>query len=190
MIPIGLMVIGALISLISGIQFIRVLCSPIYVKWGNIFGKVELSDEGAVKRKRKRDRRYLRIVTLTSFFIGAVIFVIGWAIGFNVKGEGFWFNHFISGESIKTEKWDRLTENGSFISDNGNEYPYYLLVNGNTYEFCGEVCENAEDIKTKLSKIKRENTVIIIDSYAVSSKIKEAESILTEMGINYEMEEV
>ena len=190
MIPIGLMVVGSIIFLISFIDLIKVIMSPLKVRRKNINGQLELNDEGTVKKTRKRDRAFLG--SWDGFFaiIGIVLFFFGWSLGYNQKGEGFIFNRFISGESIKTEKWDRLTENGSFISDSGNEYPYYLLVSGNTYEFCGEVCENTEDVKTKLSKIKRENTVIIIDSYAVSSKIKEAESILTEMGIKYEMEEV
>ena len=190
MIPIGLMAIGSIISLISIIDFIIVLKSPLTVKRKNILGQLELNDEGTVKKTRKRDRVILGSWDLFFATVGSFVVLLGWSLGYNQKDGVFWFIPFISGDYKSSEKWDRLSEDGNFISNNGTEYPYYLLISGNTYEFSGEVCEDLEDVKNKLSKIKRENTVIIIDSYAVSSRIKDAEKLLTEMGIKYEMEEV
>ena len=190
MIPTILIVAGTLIILISSIWLVRILLSPLVVKWRSIRGEVELIDTGAVKKKRKQDRLFLGSLATVFILIGVFLTLSGWAWGYNIRGDGFWLNQYLSGDNGISEKWDRISDDGDFVSQDGTEYPYYLLVRGDKYEFCGEPCESIVELREKLSKIKPENTVMIIDSFAVSSKIKEAKVLLNEMRISYEMEEI
>lgn len=190
MIPIILMVIGGLLFLYGWIWIIQIATSPLIVRWRHIRAEVELIDTGEVKKKRKSDRRFLSCWAIGFILSGALLFLAGWAYGFNLQGDGFWLNRFIEGEQGISDKWDRISDDGSYIAQDGTEYPYYLLVQGNTYEFCGETCKDLTDVQIRLSQIRRENTVMLIDSFAVSSKIKEAEKMLDEMRFNHETEEV
>ena len=179
------------IAVLTGLFLILyVAASPLIVRLRNISGVVELQNTGAVKKSRQADRKFLFSLGIGCVLLGALLILAGWAWGFNRQGDGFWLNRYLSGEQGISDKWDRISESGSFIAEDGTEYPYYLLIQGNTYEFSGEVCADIEDVQEQLTKMKRENTVMLIDSFAVSSKIKEAEKMLKEMGIKYEMEEV
>lgn len=95
-----------------------------------------------------------------------------------------------SAGSVSDSEWDRLSEDGKYISESGKEYIYYIVIRGSEYEFNGVICESIDDIKTRLSRIKQENTVMLVDSYAAASAFHNVESVLRELGINYEIEEV
>ena len=56
--------------------------------------------------------------------------------------------------------------------------------------FCKQNCRDTGELKEKLERIPRENTVMIIDSYAVSAEVNAVKALLKEMGIKYETEEV
>ena len=61
-----------------------------------------------------------------------------------------------------------------------------FLMSGKEIVFSGEKCEGLEDLKRKLSRIRRENTVILIDSFAAASTYHAVEDMLNELGIEYE----
>lgn len=87
------------------------------------------------------------------------------------------------------EKWDRLTDDGKYKAADGSEYIYCILISGKEYEFNGEPCKDISEIKEKLSEIKKQNTVLIVDHYAVSSYYHDVEDLLKELGISYKYEE-
>ena len=87
-------------------------------------------------------------------------------------------------------EWDKISEDGKYIDNNGNKYTYYILVRGNEIRFCKDECRNTDDLRDKLDLVPRENTVVIADSYAVASKYEAVKALLKEMGFKYETEEV
>ena len=92
--------------------------------------------------------------------------------------------------TVSDNRWDRISEDGKYISESGKEYIYYIVIRGSEYEINGELCENIDDVRNRLSQIKPENTIMLVDSYAVASAFYDLESILQESGRNYEIEEV
>ena len=72
------------------------------------------------------------------------------------------------------------------MADDGRAYTYYILVSGKDISLCGETCRDYADLQEKVSQIRRENTVMIIDSFAVSSVYQSVKNLLNELGIEYE----
>lgn len=190
MIPTLIMISGFLIFAVSFILLIRILVSPFVVRWKNAHGDVELIETEQISVSRKKDRTFFIILFVCLMIAGSMLFCLGFSLGYADKGKGFWFYRLAEGSISETKKWDRLSEDGDFIAEDGRKYPYYLVIRGNTYEFRGSECEDIGDVKERLSKISRENTVMLIDSFAVSEKMNDAEKLLIEMGIQYEIEEV
>lgn len=190
MIPTIIMVLGALIFLFSLVMLVRNSISPLVVRWRNTHGEVELISTDKINLSRKKDRTFFYVLFTSTMTAGLLMFCFGFSLGYADKGEGFWFYHLVEGDTVTEQKWDRISDEGDFIADDGRKYPYYLLVRGNEYEFRGKSCENIDAVREQISRIPRENTVMIIDSYAVSQKVKDAEKLLKEMGIQYETEEV
>jgi len=172
------------------ILLVRILLSPLVVRWKNAHGEVEIIETERINRSRKKDRTFFCILFISLMLIGAMLFCLGFSLGYADKGKGFWFYRAVEGISDETEKWDRISKDGAYVADDGKKYPYYLLVRGNTYEFKGIECENIDEVKEYLSHIPRENTVMLIDSFAVLKYMNDAETLLKEMGIQYEIEEV
>ncbi|MBQ5336158.1 MAG: hypothetical protein J6W65_01830, partial [Oscillospiraceae bacterium] len=167
--------------------------SPVVVKIRSIFGLLELEEDKRTKVFRKKHRRELASYSMIAFLAGLAIGFIGWCWGYAQKGEDFWFyrkykQHYISEET--PGEWDKISEDGKYIDNNGNKYTYYILVRGNEIRFCKDECRNTDDLRDKLDLVPRENTVIIADSYAVASKYEAVKALLKEMGFKYETEEV
>ena len=114
------------------------------------------------------------------------MFFAGFYLGYAAKGEGFWLYRKLFPDRITVQTWDEINENGQYVADSGKAYTYYVLVSGDKVSLSGEPCKNLEELEIKLAEIKRENTVIIIDSFAVSSTYRSVEDMLNEMGIDYE----
>lgn len=129
-------------------------------------------------------------IYILSLFLGVSFFFLGIYLGYAAKGSSFWFYEQIFGEEIHDDYWDCITEDNKFVSNSGNTYTYYILITEDKYNFCGEECKDLNDLREKLSKIRRENTVILLDSFAFSASYHNAENILKELGIKYETEEV
>ena len=85
---------------------------------------------------------------------------------------------------------DLLPDNHAFAAEVGRQAARqgYVLVSGNEISLSGEKCENTEDFRNRLLEINRDNTVIIYDSFAVSSTYHAVEALLNELGFDYEEE--
>lgn len=192
MIPYILICIGIILMLVAIIGFIRLLLLPfnrmreVVYKREDDFLKYE-SREG--KKYLKQSLNQLTWLYVITLFAGIVCFFLGVYLGYAAKGDSFWFYKQIFGEDSKTEYWDKISEEGKFIADDGTEYTYYILVSGDEYIFSGVECLDFDELKKNIEEIRRENTVILIDSYAVASKYHAAEKLLKELGIKYETEE-
>ena len=84
------------------------------------------------------------------------------------------------------QTWDEINENGQYVAEDGRAFTYYVLVSGKEVSLSGEPCVDMEELKSKLTAVKRENTVIIIDSFAVSSTYRSVVDMLDKLGIDYE----
>jgi len=193
MIPVILVVLGLLMALAGIIGLLLIGFSPVVVKIRSIFGLLELEEDKRTKVFRKKHRRELASYSMIASLAGLVLAFIGWCWGYAQKGEDFWFyrkykQHYISEET--PGEWDKISEDGKYIDNNGNKYTYYILVRGNEIRFCKDECRNTDDLRDKLDLVPRENTVIIADSYAVASKYEAVKALLKEMGFKYETEEV
>lgn len=193
MIPIIIIIFGLLFILV-GITGIAVTAiSPLVVKFRSSLGLLEREDDKTTKVFRKRSRQDIISYSATAILTGLALAFIGWCWGYAQKGEDFWFyrkykQHYISEEN--PGKWDKISDDGKYIDNNGNKYTYYILVKGNDIRFCNDECRTIDDLREKLNLIPRENTVIIADSYAVASKYEAVKALLKEMGLKYETEEV
>lgn len=185
-----IMISGSGIFIFSLIMFVATLISPLVVRWKNVHGDVELIETDKINHSRRKDRTFFYILFISLMIIGSILFCLGFSLGYADKGKGFWFYRLVEGNISETQKWDRISEDGDFIASDGKKYPYYILIRGNTYEFKGIECEDIEDVNEYLSHISRENTIMLIDSFAVAKKINDVEILLKEMGIQYEIEEV
>ena len=126
---------------------------------------------------------------IVAIFAGILMFFAGLYLGYAAKGENFWLYRKLFPDRIATETmaaWDAINENGQFVAEDGKAYTYYVLVAGDKVSLSGETCADLSELKTRLTEIKRENTVIIIDSFAVSSLYRGVKDMLNEMGIDYE----
>lgn len=130
--------------------------------------------------------RLLRNVFIVSAFMGIVVFFAGIYLGYAAEGEGFWFYKKFFPQEETNQVWDDINEQGQFVAEDGRVYTYYILISGNEISICGEECRNYVDLQERVSQIRRENTVIIIDSFAVSSVYQSVRNLLDELGIEYE----
>ena len=89
-------------------------------------------------------------------------------------------------DRITVQTWDEINEAGQFVTEDGKAYTYYILVSGDEVSLSGLPCADMEDLEKRLSEVKRENTVIIYDSFAVSSTYREVKKLLNKMGFDYE----
>lgn len=192
MIPYICVIVGILLILLSIVGFIRLSFLPISRMKGVVFEREDdfLKYESRDGKKYfKKNLKQLILIYAILFVLGVTIFFVGEYLGYAAKGDSFWFYEQIFGPDIKPDHWDKITEDGKYIANDGNEYTYYILISGEDYIFSGINCANFEELENNVKEIRRENTVILVDSFAVASKYHAAEKLLKELGIKYETEE-
>lgn len=192
MIPYILIIIGIVLTLVAIIGFIRLLLLPFTRMRGVVFER----EDDFLKYQSREGKKYFRSnlkqitwIYLAILIAGLSCFLLGMYLGYAAKGDSFWLYRQIFGEDKKIGEWDRISEDGTFIAEDGKEYKYYILVDGKECSFCGETCADLTELSADLDDIRRENTVILIDSFAVSSVYRDVEQLLKESGIKYETEE-
>ena len=131
-------------------------------------------------------KRQLSAIFLILFLMGPLVFLSGFYLGYAAEGDGFWLYQKLYPQASSNQVWDELNEKGQFVSESGKAYTYYIVVSGKEIALCGEPCADYADLKEKLSQIRKENTVMVIDSFAVSSAYHSVENILNELGLSYE----
>ena len=191
MIPWILIIVGAIFTIIGVIGLFRLyIILPISEKDRIVFKRdrdfIFARLDSRIQNVVDDNARQLKSAFIIFCFIGIMMFVAGIYFGYAAEGEGFWFYKKFYPEAAANQVWDELNEQGQFVAEDGKAYTYYILVSGNKISLSGEECQDYSDLKERLSKINRENTVIIIDSFAVSSTYKSVRNCLNELGIKYE----
>lgn len=190
MIPRILIVVGVLLVLFGIIGMFSLLILPIRENFEIVLGReydfIRARLDPGIKKFITGKKKRLTIEFLTTGLLGTLMFFSGLYLGFAAEGEGFWFYKQFFPQGASAQVWDAINEDGQFVAEDGKVYSYYILLSGREISFCGEVCGELEDLRNRLDGIRRENTVIIVDSFAVSSTYHEVEDMLNELGIEYE----
>lgn len=189
MIPWILMIAGVIATLlgVTGLGYLFI--------WLPVRGLFEIDSEKKLIQTKwdsdaQYDEDYKRKRSLTTFLIlcliGPMMFLSGFYLGYAEQGEGFWLYQKLYPQASANWVWDELNEEGQFVSESGKAYTYYIVISGKEISLRGEPCTDHNELKEKLSQIRKENTVIVIDSFAVSSTYHSVETILNELGLSYE----
>lgn len=183
---------GLILMAVAIINFIHMLFLPIIKLHGVVYER----EDDYLKYETPQGRRYLkqnlrRLIWLyiVCLLVGAVCFFAGIYLGYAEKGDSFFLYRKLFGEAGMKTHWDNITDDGKYKADDGNEYTYYIIVTGEKYVFSGEECDDYADLAERLSSIRRENTVVLIDSFAVSSAYHAAEDLIKQKGIKYKTAE-
>ena len=134
----------------------------------------------------KITRKQSGTVFLIIFLLGLLSAFSGFYLGYAAQGEGFWLYQKLYPQASANQVWDELNDEGQFVAESGKAYTYYIVISGKEISLCGEPCADYNDLKEKLAQIRKENTVMVIDSFAVSSTYHSVENILNELGLTYE----
>lgn len=196
MIPYFLIGIGIILIAWSAWGFIRLLFLPFSRMSSVVFKR----KDDFLKYESKEGHKYFKtnLKQLTWAFVGLFIagiscFLIGVYLGYAAKGPGFWFYEKMFGPVETPYYSEKLTDDGKYVSTDGDEYPYYIIVDGNEYIFNGELCANEKELESMLDDIGRKELsfggVILIDNFGVASKYHDAVKLLKEKGVVPKIEE-
>lgn len=181
-----IIIVGVLLIIVGILGLLIIAASPFIHGFQIILKrKADYLDYETVQGKKflhKTTIRYTR-TSLIMAIIGFMCFFGGIYLGYAARGEDFWFYKKIFGEIENNGQWDRINDEGRFVASDGKEYTYYILVVGDRISLNGIECDSIEDLKERLSEIRRENTVVLVDSYAVSLTFHSVEDLLNKMGI-------
>lgn len=181
---------GALLFIVGIAVLIRVrVVSRIKRDLRIIDGEIAPDESSKSENVRRLKQQQFSLACMAVIILGLIIFFMGWYLGYADKGDGFLFKRLIKGEEAVTCSV-KINDNNQYVAGDGNLYSYYIWVRGNDFEFCGEKCGDIDGVREKLVNIRRENTVMLVDDYAVADKYAAACKLLRELGINYETEEV
>ena len=190
MIPWTLIIIGALLTVFGVLGWISLFVLPFFERFEVVYDKdkeiIQARTDPEFGKQVWYEKKHLKRDFTICIFAGILMFFAGFYLGYAAKGDDFWLYRKLFPDRIVVHTWDEINENGQYVADDGRAFTYYVLVSGDKVSLSGEPCADLEDLEKRLTEIKRENTVIIIDSFAVSSTYRGVEKMLNEMGIDYE----
>jgi len=192
MIPWTLIIIGALLVIFGVLGLISLWVLPFFERFEVVYDKdkeiISARMDPEIGKQVWYEKKNLIRDFIVAIFAGILMFFAGMYLGYAAKGEDFWLYRklFPDRLTVETMAWDAINENGQFVDEDGKAYTYYVLISGDTVSLSGETCADLEELKSRLTEIKRENTVIIIDSFAAASTYRGVRAMLNEMGIDYE----
>lgn len=182
-------IIGILLSALGIFGFLAIAISPIIDDWEIVVLRKDDSLFYATKfgkwiLKQRTTKMAWECFALLA--IGLMLIVSGMYFGFAERGRDFYFYKKIYGEELDRNKLDKLTDRGTYLASDGQEYLNYILIRGKDIYYNGSEEENIVDIQqleALLEEMPSENTVVLIDSFAISSTYKQVADILNKMGI-------
>ena len=190
MIPWTLIIIGALLTVFGVLGWISLFVLPFFERFEVVYDKdkeiIQARTDPEFGKQVWYEKKHLKRDFTICIFAGILMLFAGFYLGYAAKGDGFWLYRKLFPDRVVVHTWDEINENGQYVADDGRAFTYYVLVSGDKVSLSGEPCADLEDLEKRLTEIKRENTVIIIDSFAVSSTYRWVEKMLNEMGIDYE----
>jgi len=190
MIPTILIVLGALLVIAGILGLLSILFLPLKERLEIVYDReydfIRSRMDAEIRRHVWHEKRYLTRDFGICCIIGLLLFGSGVYLGYTEKGEGFWFyKHFLAEEQTGS-LWDAINEEGQYVAEDGRAYTYYILVSGQEISLSSEPCGDLSDLKSRLEDIRRESTVMLIDSFSVSSTYHDVKELLNDLGIEYE----
>ena len=190
MIPWTLIIIGALLTVFGVLGWISLFVLPFFERFEVVYDKdkeiIQARTDKEFGKQVWYEKKNLKRDFTICIFSGILMFFSGFYLGYAAKGDGFWLYRKLFPDRIVVHTWDEINESGQYVDDTGKAYTYYVLISGDEVSLSGESCADLNELEDKLSEIKRQNTVMIIDSFAVSSTYRGVEELLNELGIDYE----
>ena len=190
MIPRAFIVIGIFMVIIGVIGLLSLILLPIKERHEIVYDReydyIRTRMDPIVGKFVWRAKKELIRDYFICLFMGVLLFFAGLYVGFAEEGEGFWFYKQFYPQEAASQIWDDIDEDGKYVAEDGKKYTYYILVSGKEISISGEKCADLTEVENRLSAIKRENKVILIDSFAASSTYRSIMKVLNELGIEYE----
>jgi len=198
MIPWTLIIVGALCGTVGIIGLLALLLLPIADRFEIVFDKdkevISARTDNTVKKIVRSEKRKLTRDFIILVFAGVLMFFAGIYLGYAAKGTGFWpYRKLFPAEAAKQEAqlereryFDKLNADGQFVAEDGKTYTYYVIIDGEEISFCGQKYADTAALRAELEKVKRANTVMVFDDFAVSSIYHDVTELLSELGIDYE----
>lgn len=190
MIPRAFIVIGIFMMIIGVIGLLSLILLPIKERHEIVYDReydyIRSRMDPIVGKFVWRAKKELIRDYFTCLFMGVLLFFAGLYVGFAEEGEGFWFYKQFYPQDAASQIWDDIDEDGKYVAEDGRKYTYYILVSGKEVSISGEKCADLEEVENRLSAIKRENKVILIDSFAAAFTYHSIMDMLNELGIEYE----
>lgn len=191
MIPWILIVVGVLCIIIGILGLLSLfIYLPLKEKFEVVYDReydfIRARLDSDIQKYVDHKKMELIHIFLISCIMGILMFLSGMYLGYLAQGEDFWLYKKFYAEKDTSQVWDAINEDGQFVSENGKAYTYYILISGKEISLSGELCIDLQQLKSKLSVIKKQNTVMLIDSFAVASTYHSIELLLNELGIEYE----
>ena len=183
MIPWTLIILGVLCAGIGVLGLLALLLLPIAERFEIVFDKdkeiISARTDSDVGKIVWHEKRNLTRDFIICILAGIMMFFAGMYLGYAAKGDSFWpYKKMFPNRVAAVPVWDEINDAGQFVATDGKSYTYYILVSGDEVSLSGEPCTDLNDLEKKLSEIKRENTVMIIDSFAISSTYRGVEKVL------------
>ena len=189
MISAGMMILGTITAILGLGLLIKTILSPFWVMFRSLNGQTIPEENENIQRTRRNHRKLLISISFVLICMGGIFFLAGLYLGYAARGEGFWFHKLFYDSEEAVLCMENITDDGKYIAENGKEYSFYIIVQGDKYEFCSEPCDNFDDLKEKLSHIRLGETFLLVDNYAVAAEYNAAVNLLSEKGYKIEMEE-
>ncbi|WP_029322017.1 hypothetical protein [Butyrivibrio sp. AE3004] len=196
MIPIFLMIIGAIMILVSVFMCLMYLFEPLYknyqivIKRKDDYAHYTSPSNFALLQKA---RKGYWIQTGILFIIGCILFFTGAYLKYGEKGFGLLFSTELEesedSDSINQELAEGFDSSGNYISDDGLVYTDYVIVKGTDILFKDKSVCNLEEFETEVERLPEGNTIYVIDGYASAHTFHEVMRILSEKGFEYETDE-
>lgn len=195
MIAIIIVIFGILFSIVGMIGLFAIAISPLIDDWDVVVRRKDDSlfySTAFGKRILKLRTKKMAWEYFAVFAIGVALIISGMYFGFADRGKDFWFYKKILGEEIDVTSWDKLTDDGFYKDPEGYEFKCFILIRGDKIYYNGAedgaIVDSISELKQKVSKTAPENTIAVIDSYALSSTYNEVIEMLDKLPRKYKEE--
>lgn len=195
MVAIILVVVGILFSIVGMIGLFAIAISPLIDDWDVVVRRKDDSlfySTAFGKRILKLRTKKMAWEYFAVFAIGVALIISGMYFGFADRGKDFWFYKKIFGEEIDVTSWDKLTDEGFYKDPEGYEFKCFILIRGDKIYYNGaedgDIVDSISELKQKVSQTAPENTIAVIDSYALSSTYNEVIEMLDKLPRKYKEE--
>lgn len=186
MLPYIFIILGFLGVIFGTIGVIRLVCLPIRRAHKVVYERKDdylFYENAKGRRVLKGQIKFLLNIYITLIFVGSLMVLAGFYIGFSDHGPEFWLYKTLFSSEEKNYS-DRITDDGKFVATDGKIYNYYIMIQGKQIFFKDVLCETHADLESMIQGFDRTNSIVVYDDFAVSSEYHYVIDLLKKTGIN------